>query len=172
MELKKAALTDLVDLKKVCSDAYALNFHNHWNEGGLEWYLQREFSSERLTVDLNDKNTVYYFIKHELKSVGFLKIKYNSGSDFQNNISAELEKIYVLPKHKGKGIGKTALKEIIKRCTADGIKNLFLAVIDTNLAAITFYEKLGFEYHSKTTLDIPYFKEELKGMHRMVKELI
>ncbi len=171
MELKKAALTDLVDLKKVCCEAYVLNFHNHWNEGGLEWYLQREFSNERLTVDLNDKNTVYYFIKHELKSVGFLKIKYDSSSDFQNNNSAELEKIYVLPKHKGKGIGKTALKEIIKRCTADGIKNLFLAVIDTNLAAIAFYEKLGFEYHSKTTLDIPYLKEELKGMHRMFKKL-
>ena len=171
MKLKKATLQDLINLKEICSDAYALNFHNHWNEGGLEWYLLREFSLERLTADLSDKNTEYYFIEHELKSVGFLKIKYNSSPDFQNENSAELEKIYVLPKYKGKGIGKSALIEIIKHTTTLGIKNLFLGVIDSNLNAIAFYEKLGFEYHSKTRLDVPYFKEELKGMNRMLKKL-
>lgn len=171
MELKKAVLANLDSLKKICNDAYALNFHDHWNDGGLEWYLQREFSIDRLTADLKDKNSAYYFIEHELKPIGFLKIKNNSSIDIQNDTSAELEKIYVLPEYKGKGIGKSALKEIIKRTTARGIKNIYLGVIDTNKDAIAFYKKLGFEYHSKTRLDIPYFKDELKGMHRMVKKL-
>tara|TARA_B100000809_G_C14980294_1_gene474259 strand:+ start:259 stop:417 length:159 start_codon:yes stop_codon:yes gene_type:complete len=47
----------------------------------------------------------------------------------------------------------------------------FLSVIDTNKTAIAFYEKLGFKFHSKTILDVPYFKKELKGMHRMIKYL-
>jgi diamine N-acetyltransferase len=51
-----------------------------------------------------------------------------------------------------------------------GIKTLFLCVIDTNTNAIAFYKKLGFTRHGTTRLDLSYFKEELKGMYRMVLE--
>lgn len=47
---------------------------------------------------------------------------------------------------------------------------IFLCVIDTNTAAMAFYEKLGFQYHSKTRLETPSFKEQLRGMHRMILE--
>ncbi len=171
MELKKALLTDIIDLKKICIDAYSKNFSGHWNDGGLEWYLDKEFSTERLKSDLTSKNTEYYFIEHELKAVGFLKIRNNSITNLPIENGVELEKIYVLPECKGMGIGKLALKKIIKKTKACGAKYIFLCVIDTNINAIAFYEKLGFEFHSKTTLNIPYFKEELKGMNRMVKEL-
>ncbi|WP_299317575.1 N-acetyltransferase [uncultured Maribacter sp.] len=170
MELKKAFLSDLIDLKKICIAAYSLNFYNHWNDGGLEWYVNKEFSTERLTSDLTDINMEYYFIQHNLKVVGFIKICTNSRPNLQIENSVELEKIYVLPECKGIGIGKLALKDIIKRIEERGKTKMFLSVIDTNENAISFYKKLGFEFHSKTTLDIPYFKEELKGMHRMVKE--
>jgi ribosomal protein S18 acetylase RimI-like enzyme len=171
MELKIALLADIIDLKRICIDAYALNFHNHWNVGGLEWYLDKEFSTERLKSDLISKNTEYYFIQHELKTVGFIKIRslYSTGLTIDTGV--ELEKIYVIPECKGMGIGKLALKEIIQRIDERGKKNLFLCVIDTNVNAIAFYEKLGFEFYGKTTLDVPYFKEELKGMNRMVKKL-
>ncbi|MDY8137279.1 GNAT family N-acetyltransferase [Aquimarina sp. 2201CG5-10] len=170
MKIKKAFLEDINKLKKICIDAYSLNFHNHWNEGGLEWYLDNEFSDKRLTLDLTDKNTEYYFIEHQEKQVGFVKTKINTSSDFIPN-SVELEKIYVLPEYKGMGIGKLALKDIIQKTKNSGKESVFLCVIDTNKNAIAFYKKLGFEFHSKTTLDIPYFKEELKGMNRMIKNL-
>jgi len=44
-------------------------------------------------------------------------------------------------------------------------------VIDKNTSAIEFYKKMGFEICGKTALDIPYFKDELKGMWRMKLEL-
>jgi ribosomal protein S18 acetylase RimI-like enzyme len=171
MELKKASITDIIDLKKICIDAYALNFHSHWNNGGLEWYLDKEFSEERLLSDVSDKNTEYYFIEHKEKHVGFLKIKNSLLSKFHIENSVELEKIYVLPECKGMGIGKLALNSILKKAEDCGKQNLFLSVIDTNKNAIAFYEKIGFKFHSKTTLELPYFKEELKGMYRMIKEL-
>ena len=171
MELKKAFRKDITELKIICIESYSLNFHNHWNDGGLEWYLDKEFSEERLISDLSDKNIEYYFIDNKGKRVGFIKIRNNSSSVFNIENSVELEKIYVLPECKGMGIGKLALNEIIKKIEERGKRNLFLCVIDTNENAIAFYEKLGFKFHSKTTLDIPYFKEELKVMKRMVKEL-
>ncbi|MGB5822175.1 MAG: hypothetical protein WBG90_22020 [Saonia sp.] len=41
-------------------------------------------------------------------------------------------------------------------------KNLFLSVIDTNENVIAFYEELDLKFDSETTLDITFFKEELK----------
>lgn len=171
MELKRAFIKDITQLKKICIDAYSLNFYNHWNDGGLEWFLNREFSHERLLSDLTDKTIEYYFIVHKEKQVGFIKIKNNFAANFHEENAIELEKIYVIPACKGLGIGKLALNDIIKKMEERRKKRLFLCVIDTNINAIAFYEKIGFKFHSKTTLDLPYFKEELKGMHRMVKNL-
>lgn len=171
MILRKAFIEDIIKLKIICTDAYSLNFYSHWNEGGLEWYLDNEFSDLRLTLDLADDTIEYYFIEHNEKDVGFIKTKIHSSLDFFLDNSIELEKIYVLPECKGLGIGKMALQDIIKRSEGKGIKSIFLSVIDTNEHAISFYEKIGFEFHSTTILDVPYFKEELKGMHRMIKYL-
>jgi ribosomal protein S18 acetylase RimI-like enzyme len=59
----------------------------------------------------------------------------------------------------------------IQKSQTLGKQILFLCVIDTNLNAIAFYEKLGFKFHSKTRLEDSYFKEELKGMNRMYLKL-
>ncbi len=171
MELKRAFIKDITHLKKICIDAYSLNFHDHWNDGGLEWFLNREFSNERLLSDLSDKTIEYYFIVHNEQQVGFIKIKNYVSANFHEENAIELEKIYVLPVCKGMGIGKLALNYIIKKMEERSKKKLFLCVIDTNINAIAFYKKIGFKFHSKTILDLPYFKEELKGMHRMVKKL-
>jgi ribosomal protein S18 acetylase RimI-like enzyme len=48
---------------------------------------------------------------------------------------------------------------------------IWLGVIDNNLNAIEFYERMGFEFYDKTQLDLPYFKEHLKGMWRMTFKL-
>ena len=63
------------------------------------------------------------------------------------------------------------MTKIIKLMQEKGKTIFFLCVIDSNKNAIAFYERLGFEYHSKTILDILYFKEDLKGMNRMCLKL-
>lgn len=171
MVLLEAAPKDIIDLRAICIEAYSKNFHHHWEENGLEWYLKREFSTERLQTDLNAEDTNYYFITHEQQTVGFAKLREHALPNSSIINSVELEKIYVLPEYKGTGLGTAALKEVIAKIEKRGKQYLFLSVIDTNQNAIAFYEKFGFQFHSKTILDIPYFKEALKSMHRMVKEL-
>jgi len=168
MTLRKAAFSDLKRLQKICIEAYTLNFHNHWEEGGLVWYLDQEFSEERLMGDLNDTSVYYYFILYKKEIVGFSKLTTNDDPVVNSVI---VEKIYVLPEYKGLGIGKAAMRDIINIAKNKGAKSIFLCVIDTNLSAIAFYKSLGFTFHSNTTLDIPYFKEELKGMLRLTKSI-
>lgn len=172
MELRKASPADWSALQTICTEAYSANFYTHWNEKGMDHYLDKEFSRERLAQDLTNEFIDYYFIEQDGIPVGFCKLNANPDLTllpFEK--AAELEKIYILPAYRGGGIGKLAIKEIIKRVKAQGKKTLFLSVLDTNVNSIAFYKKSGFTIHSKTRLDAPNFKEELKGMHRMVLAL-
>ncbi len=171
MTLKKAVLHDVKVLKQICRDAYAKNFHHHWNENGLDLYLESEYGDEKLKADLANRNLGYYFIGYGENRVGFVKIRYNAEFNRMQNEAAELEKIYLLPEFKGRGLGKAAMAEIVEMLKNKGGLTLFLYVIDTNTNAIAFYKKLGFTVHSTTRLELPNFKEELKGMYCMMLEI-
>ncbi len=171
MLLKKALLENISELKQICIDGYSIYFGDHWNEDGLEWYLNKQFGDEKLKFDLKDKNIDYYLIHAKSNLVGFIKVNNDSISNLSFEEAAELEKMYVLPKYKGLGIGKKALNEIVKITQERGKKILFLDVLDTNKKAIAFYKNLGFKFHINTRLQLPYFKDELRGLNRMFIEL-
>jgi len=125
-----------------------------------------------LEQDLVEEAIEYYSIRFKDLPIGFVKVNHKSNlPNLPKEEGSELEKIYVLPEYKGMGIGKFVIIEITEIVKKRTKEILFFCVIDANLDAIAFYEKLGFSFHSKTRLDIPYFKEELKGMDRMFKEM-
>ena len=171
MQLKKVTIDDMFELQQISFEAYIKNFADHWNANGLELYLEKEFGNKRLKTDLNNPLVAYHFIQSDMKTVGFLKINYETAPSISIEDNCELEKMYILPEYQGLGIGKAALKVAINKIQKRGKKILFLCVIETNRNAIAFYEKLGFKFHSKTRLEDPHFKEELKGMNRLFLEL-
>jgi len=171
MILEKVTSDKIEALQAICIAAYTQNFGHHWNGNGLELYLENQFNTKRITADLANPTLAYYFIKVNDNPIGFIKLNLSVSFDnYQAHEVAELEKMYVLPEMKGQGIGKKALSAIIQAMKDIGKKVFFLCVIDTNIAAMKFYEKLGFQFHSTTRLEVPFFKEELKGMHRMFME--
>lgn len=172
IELIKVSVSNIIKLQAICVSAYAENFGDHWNENGLELYLESEFSQEKLTANLKNKFLEYYFINLNEECIGFIQANYQANLPEQiNNEAAELKKIYMLPNYKGGGIGTSVIKQFIEIVRSKEKKILFLYVIDQNSAAIRFYEKTGFKYHSKTVLDVPFFKEEFRGMNCMCMTL-
>lgn len=171
MELIKASIKDKSALQEICKQSYAEIFSNHWTGNGLALYLEEQFGDNRLNSELINEDYNYFFIQRNNENIGFLKVNYKTADELSELENCELEKIYMLPKYSGMGIGKLAMKEIIKTVKQKGKMLFFLCVIDTNENAIAFYEKLGFELHSKTRLEVPNFREELKGMYRMCLKL-
>ena len=169
MRLKKASLENKSELKQICINAYSTYFGDYWNKNGLEWYLNKQFGDERLKSDLTDKNVDYYLIYEKNSLTGFIKVSNNSKSSFKEAV--EIEKMYVLPKYKGCGIGKKALNEVVKISLEREKKVIFLDVLDTNKNAIAFYQKFGFKLHRSARLQLPYFKDHLRGINRMFIEL-
>lgn len=169
MKLIKATLNDIKSLQEICIEAYSKSFKDHWIKNGFDLYIDNQFNETKLTEDITNPNTDYYFISFESNNVGFLKIKYSINNTLNND--SELVKIYILPECKGKGIGKLALNQIINKLCSIGKKTLILDVIDTNTNSIFFYEKMGFKKTGVTTLEEPFFRDELRGMFIMKLEL-
>ncbi len=170
--LEKARPDHIQALQHICCTAYALSFGSHWTEGGLSYYLEAQFNLQRLEKEITGDLTNYFFITQNQDHVGFIKLCNDVELPGEGKArTCEIEKFYVLPKWKGKGIGAAALTAVIDLSILNKIDTLFLCVLDTNIDAIRFYKKAGFKFHSKTRLEVPYFKDELRGMDRMVMSL-
>jgi GNAT superfamily N-acetyltransferase len=66
-----------------------------------------------------------------------------SYSTFSGRHGIYLEDLFVLPEHRGAGIGKALLQGLAKRCIAEGLGRLDWAVLDWNDPSIGFYRSLG-----------------------------
>jgi ribosomal protein S18 acetylase RimI-like enzyme len=58
--------------------------------------------------------------------------------------SLEVERIYIRPAFKRRGLGKYLIEKAIETASAQGKKLIWLGVWEHNVNAIAFYEKMGF----------------------------
>ena len=166
VELETAGLNDQAELREICLTSYAAAFASHWEEGGLQWYLQDQFSTERIERDLLDDDILYYFITAKGVRVGFLKIKI-----FTGELQAELEKLYLLPDWIGLGLGTKAMNIALHELKHRALRQVFLLVLADNQGAIDFYRRLGFSLTEQTRLELPYFKDDLRSICRLSMSL-
>lgn len=172
IDIKQMKPGDLAVLHKICCNAYIENFYDHWEDGGLENYISKVCGFNVLKAELADKNIQYFAALIKDAPVAFMKLNlYSNLPDLPAQKGIELDKVYVLPEFKGLKIGRLLLEAAFDIAEYNKKEIFWLSVIDTNKEAITFYQKLGFRFHSKTKLEYPQFKEELRGMWRMYLEV-
>ena len=75
-------------------------------------------------------------------AVGFALFFHNF-STFLGRPGIYLEDLFVLPEHRGRGIGRTLLAHLARLAVERGCGRLEWAVLDWNRDAIGFYERLG-----------------------------
>jgi len=66
-----------------------------------------------------------------------------SFSTFLGRHGLYLEDLFVLPEHRGAGVGKALLARLAKRCVDEGLPRFEWEVLDWNRPAIDFYEAKG-----------------------------
>ncbi len=170
--LNKCLPGDLKLLQNICTSIYPIYFGDHWEGPGLELYLEEQFSTERMTQDLEDPRIGYFFICLQHKPVGFLKVNYEAPFEgFDRGTTSELEKMYISPEHKGRGLGKIALESLVGILAQKGKKVLFLCVLDSNPDGFQFYQKMGFVFQRADELKYIHFKKELRGLKFMYKSI-
>ncbi len=108
-------------------------------------YLDFAFNKAKLTEELENPNSSFYFAYHDNELVGYFKLNVDGAqSDLMGEDSIELERIYVISEFQGKGAGKNML-QFVKQLAFKTVKSfLWLGVWEHNKDAINFYEQEGF----------------------------
>ena len=170
IEITRASLKELSELQEICRETYSIYFSTYWENNGLDLYLENQFGTKNLKADLNKEAIAYYFITLGKQAIGFIKINLEAAlKDFE--APCEIEKMYIYPNFKAKGIGKHALSLVLRDIRRQKKTTLFLDVLSDNATAISFYKKQGFKFLLKTKVLAPDFKATLNNLDRMVLEL-
>ena len=85
------------------------------------------------------------------RPVGFALFFHNF-STFLGRPGIYLEDLFVIPEHRGQGIGRMLLAHLVRLAVERGCGRLEWAVLDWNRDAIQFYERLGARPNSEWTV--------------------
>lgn len=171
LSIKKLESEDAGILSAVALAAYADHYLDLWYDFG-RWYMNKYFSVDRLTAELNDNNAFFYLVFFKGVPVGFLKLNKDAPlAGYDAKEALELERIYLKNETTGLGIGKQLLDLTTRVAEENNKKVVWLKAMDSTKGAIMFYNKMGFKITGTHTLKHPLMKEELRGMVIMIKKL-
>ncbi len=153
--LKLIHINDHDKLYSLMNEIYPPVYNYLWNDNRTS-YLSKIYSLENLTYELNESDSLYYFIHHQSVIIGILKIKKNIKTQI-----IHLQRIYLHSKYQSKGIGKI-LFNWIENTFKSNFKKLSLEVMASETKAIHFYEKMGMKKVGNSSLNFKHIKPELK----------
>lgn len=152
MRIIKCTLEKLDELQKICRKTFYETFADSNTESDMNKFLDEAYSTEKLKAELCEKESETFLAVENGEVLGFLKI--NEGNAQTEKIfpdALEIQRIYVLKKAKGKGIG-TAFMNLAEKIAQDsGISLIWLGVWEHNESAKTFYKNKGFVHFSEHT---------------------
>ncbi len=97
----------------------------------------KPWSRNAFLGDLLDEHTVYLVAKADGKIIGYV-------GGWCVLEDADITNIAVLPEYRRQGIGKMLLKRLIIETKKRGSQNIRLEVRESNISAISLYEKFEF----------------------------
>lgn len=151
-ELKKLTVAEVETLKEISISTYFDTFAKDNTPENMEAYLSEAYTIEKLTRELNNPESTFYFIYFENQLAGYLKL--NVGAAQTEKIldnGLEVERIYILSQFKRLGLGRFLIETAIEKAEKQGKEIIWLGVWDQNPKARAFYESLGFDYYSSHT---------------------
>lgn len=145
IKIRKVKREDIKILEEISKKTFSETFSEQNTEEDMFKYLNDSFSPEKLTCELSDKNSQFYFAIFNNEIIGYSKLNHGeSQTDIQDDNAIELERIYVLKMFQGKKAGQALLENAINIAMQENANYLWLGVWENNYKAISFYRKNGF----------------------------
>lgn len=145
IDIKSVNLKDLEQLQKISKQTFFETFSAGNSEGNMVKYLEESLSLEKLTAELSDKNSEFYFAVFENSIIGYLKLNFGkSQTELKDYKTIEIERIYVLKDFHGKNVGQTLYEKALQIARQKNADSVWLGVWEENPRAINFYKKNGF----------------------------
>ena len=145
MTTRKVTLSDIDQLQKIGRQTFFETFAAGNTEENMQKYLAEGFTVEKLTAELTDPHSEFYFAEIDKEVIGYLKLNTGaSQTELKDDKALEIERIYVLKEYHGKKAGQLLYNKALTIAREKGSDYVWLGVWDQNSRAISFYKKNGF----------------------------
>lgn len=145
IEIRKVTLDDIQALQQIGRRTFAETFSESNNEDNMAKYLTEGFSVEKLSEEVSNLGSQFYFALLNGQEIGYLKLNTGtSQTELVDDKSLEIERIYVLGAYHGKKVGQLLYEKAIQVAGELNSTYVWLGVWEKNPRAIRFYEKNGF----------------------------
>ena len=143
-------LKDLQTLQSISKKTFTETFASSNTKENMDKYLEESLSLEKLTEELSNPNSFFYFIEDNHTPIGYLKLNIGaSQTELNDNAALEIERIYVTQAYQGKKVGQQLYEKAIQVAKEKGVEYIWLGVWEENHKAIQFYTKNGFTAFDK-----------------------
>jgi len=143
--IKKIGLEQLVPLQEIGRKTFYDTFFESDSEESMNAYLATSFSTEKLTAELVNPNSEFYFATQNEVVIGYLKINFGPAqTELNDENSVEIERIYVLQDYHGKQVGQLLFEKAMAIAKSNHCDYIWLGVWEENHRALQFYTKNGF----------------------------
>ncbi len=136
MRIVQVHLSELSLLQEISKNTFEETFADFNTKEDMTHYFEHNLSLDQLALELQAPGSSFYFIYVEEELSGYMKL--NISETF------EIERIYILKKFQGIGVGKTLMKFAFDQSKSLSFNSLWLGVWEHNTKAISFYKSLGF----------------------------
>ena len=145
IKITKINLTEIEQLQAIGRQTFLETFAGGNTQENMQQYLEEGFAIDKLTVELTNPYSEFYFAKIDNQVVGYLKINFGQAqTELNDNNALEIERIYVLKEFHGKKVGQILYDYAFERAKQANADYLWLGVWEENPRAINFYKKNGF----------------------------
>jgi ribosomal protein S18 acetylase RimI-like enzyme len=132
-------------LQQIGRQSFSETFAESNSAENMAKYLEEAYSYEKLSAELNDPNSIFYFAMMDQNVIGYLKLNFGaSQTELKDNNALEIERIYVLEEFHGKKVGQLLFDKAIQVAKEQQVAYVWLGVWENNKRALQFYTKNGF----------------------------
>lgn len=144
--IRKATPEDAALLATVGARTFRDAFATQNDPADMTNYLQTAFTAEKMLQELEEPSALFFLAELEEEAVGYTKVRAVKQPDcIPDTYPLELERIYVDQHVVGKGVGAALMQAAISAGQQQDYNTIWLGVWKENQAAISFYQKWGYE---------------------------
>ncbi|RYD55040.1 MAG: GNAT family N-acetyltransferase [Sphingobacteriales bacterium] len=145
IEIIRATPNNVAQLQEISIQTFSETFSATNDEQHMKKYLDESFATEKLTAELNNPESEFYFATVDDKVVGYLKVNFGQAqTELKDDTGVEIERIYVLQEFYGKKVGQILYDKAIEIARQLNAIFVWLGVWEENHRALAFYRKNGF----------------------------
>ena len=149
MESRLASAQELPILEDLARQIWPGTYAHIISHEQIDFMLNWMYSASTLQTQLNEGHE-FYILSAQSKDIGFIALE---STNYQNQASLKINKLYVLAAFQGNGAGQLLLQKAKESAQVAGIDQLFLQVNKAN-SAVQFYLKNGFVIQEEAVFDI------------------